>query len=130
MTSRGWLGVECGAGLASRSNTFERQQLVGATLNVLAGIAVLGLGALTDTFDLYGAPALMLVAVFAFLVLRLRFVLAYEELGTCAQVVPLGTPALKGKSDPVEVYQLVGLCSSEDGVPTGSADQTADANAS
>jgi class 3 adenylate cyclase len=65
-----------GATLVSRSNTFERQQLVGATLNVLAGIAVLGLGALTDTFDLYGAPALMLVAVFAFLVLRLRFVLA------------------------------------------------------
>ena len=62
-----------------------------------------------------------------FLVLRL---LAYEELGSCAQVVPLGTPALKGKSDPVEVYQLVGLCSSEDGVRAGSADQTADANAS
>jgi class 3 adenylate cyclase len=54
----------------------------------------------------------------------------YEELGACAQVVPLGTPALKGKSDPVEVYQLVGLCSSEDGVRAGSADQTAGASAS
>jgi len=65
-----------GAALASRSNTFERQELIGAALNVLAGIAVLGIAVLTDTFDLYAAPALMLVAVFAFLVLRLRFVLA------------------------------------------------------
>jgi class 3 adenylate cyclase len=64
------------AALAARSSTFERQQRIGATLNVLAGIAVLGITALTDTFDPYAAPALMLVAVFAFLVLRLRFVLA------------------------------------------------------
>jgi class 3 adenylate cyclase len=56
--------------------TYERQQLVGAVLNVLAGIAVLGLAALTGTFDQYAAPALMLIAVFAFLVLRLRFTLA------------------------------------------------------
>ena len=54
----------------------------------------------------------------------------YEELGSCAQILPLGTPALKGKSDPVEVYQLVGLCSAEDGVRVGSAAQTTDPSAS
>jgi class 3 adenylate cyclase len=58
------------------TRTYERQQLVGASLNILAGLAVLGLTALTDTFDRYAAPALMLNAVFAFLVLRLRFALA------------------------------------------------------
>jgi class 3 adenylate cyclase len=62
--------------LAPWAATYERQQLLGAGLNVLAGIAVLGLAALTATFDQYAAPALMLIAVFAFLVLRLQFLLA------------------------------------------------------
>jgi class 3 adenylate cyclase len=62
--------------LAPWATTYERQQLIGAVINVLAGIAVLGLAALTGTFDQYAAPALMLIAVFAFLVLRLRFLLA------------------------------------------------------
>jgi class 3 adenylate cyclase len=64
------------ASLAPWATTYERQQLVGAVLNVLAGIAVLGLAALTVTFDQYAAPALMLIAIFAFLVLRLRYLLA------------------------------------------------------
>jgi class 3 adenylate cyclase len=34
----------------------------------------------------------------------------YEQLGDCARVVRLGTPALKGKTELLEVYQLVGLC--------------------
>jgi class 3 adenylate cyclase len=62
--------------LAPWAATYERQQLLGAGLNVLAGLAVLGLAALTATFDQYAAPALMLIAVFAFLVLRLQFQLA------------------------------------------------------
>ena len=62
--------------LAPWAINYERQQLVGAGLNVLAGVAVLGLAALTATFDQYAAPALMLIAVFAFLVLRLQFLLA------------------------------------------------------
>jgi class 3 adenylate cyclase len=66
----------CAVLLAPWIQTYERQQLVGAGLNVLAGLAALGLAALTNTFDVYAAPALMLVAVFAFLVLRLRFALA------------------------------------------------------
>ena len=73
----GMAAVNGCASLAARwTRTYERQQLVGAGLNVLAGLAVLGLAALTDTFDEYAAPALMLIAVFAFLVLRLRFALA------------------------------------------------------
>jgi class 3 adenylate cyclase len=66
----------CAALAAGKTRTYERQQLVGAGLNVLAGLAVLGLAALTGTFDAYAAPALMLVALFAFLVLRLRFAFA------------------------------------------------------
>jgi class 3 adenylate cyclase len=36
----------------------------------------------------------------------------YEQLADCAEVVRLGTPALKGKTELLEVYRLVGLCES------------------
>jgi cation transport ATPase len=65
-----------GAALAPRATTLDRQQFVGTTLNVLAGIAVLFLAVLTDRFDQYAAPGVMLIGVFAFIVLRLQFTFA------------------------------------------------------
>ena len=65
-----------GVALAPRATTLNRQQLVGTILNVLAGIAVLVLADLTDRFDQYAAPGLMLISVFAFIVLRLQFTFA------------------------------------------------------
>jgi class 3 adenylate cyclase len=65
-----------GVAAAWRATTLYRQQVVGTALNVLAGIAVLVIAVLTDTFDQYAAPALMLISVFAFIVLRLQFTFA------------------------------------------------------
>ena len=65
-----------GVAVAPRATTLDRQQLVGTTLNVLAGLAVLVLAVLADRFDQYAAPALMLISVFAFIVLRLQFTFA------------------------------------------------------
>jgi class 3 adenylate cyclase len=107
-------GVALVAPLAS---TYERQQLLGAVLNILAGIAVLGLAALTGTFDLYAAPALMLVAVFAFLVLRLRFLLALAA----AVVYVVGYVVLAGASGTHATLLGVFIVTATVVVATGSA---------
>ncbi len=88
-----------GAALAPRATTLDRQQFLGMTLNVLAGIAVLAIAALTDTFDQYAAPGLMLIAVFAFIVLRLQFTLAAVVTATYIGLfavfgLTLGSPSL------------------------------------
>jgi class 3 adenylate cyclase len=62
--------------LASWATTFNRQQALGFILNVLAGMAVLAIAALTNTFETFAAPALMLIGIFAFIVLRFQFTLA------------------------------------------------------
>ena len=62
--------------LASWATTLDRQQTVGVVQNLLAGIAVLAIAAVTSRFDQFAAPALMLISVFAFIVLRLQFTLA------------------------------------------------------
>ena len=58
------------------ASTLNRQQALGFSLNVLAGIAVLAIAAVTHEFDNFAAPGLMLIAIFAFIVLRLQFTLA------------------------------------------------------
>lgn len=45
-----------GATVAPRARTLNQQQVLGTTLNILAGIAVLVVARLTSTFDQYGAP--------------------------------------------------------------------------
>ena len=62
--------------------TLDRQQVIGLTLNALAGLAVLALIEGSGTFDRYAAPALLLIAIFAFVVIRLRFVFALVAAGT------------------------------------------------
>ncbi len=58
------------------ADTLDRQQLLGTVMNALAGFAVLLITELAGAFDRYAAPALMMMTIFAFLVLRLRFVSA------------------------------------------------------
>jgi class 3 adenylate cyclase len=69
--------------IASRwATTLDRQQVIGFALNGLAGLAVLTLIAVSGTTDRYAAPALLLIAIFAFVVIRLRFVFALVAAGT------------------------------------------------
>ena len=69
--------------VASRwATTLDRQQLIGCALNGLAGLAVLALIEVSGTTDRYAAPALLLIAIFAFVVIRLRFVFALVAAGT------------------------------------------------
>ena len=64
------------------ATTLDRQQLIGCALNGLAGLAVMGLIEVSGTTDRYAAPALLLIAIFAFVVIRLRFVFALVAAGT------------------------------------------------
>jgi adenylate cyclase len=64
------------------ATTLDRQQAIGFALNGLAGLAVLALIAVSGTTDRYAAPALLLIAIFAFVVIRLRFVFALVAAGT------------------------------------------------
>ena len=64
------------------ATTLDRQQLIGCALNGLAGLAVLALIEVSGTTDRYAAPALLLIAIFAFVVIRLRFVFAAVAAGT------------------------------------------------
>jgi class 3 adenylate cyclase len=64
------------------AKTLDRQQLIGGALNALAGLAVLALIELSGATDRYAAPALLLIAIFAFVVIRLRFVFAFVAAAT------------------------------------------------
>jgi class 3 adenylate cyclase len=64
------------------ATTLDRQQLIGCALNALAGLAVLALIELSGATDRYAAPALLLIAIFAFVVIRLRFVFALVAAAT------------------------------------------------
>jgi adenylate cyclase len=63
------------------ARTLDRQQLIGLTLNGSAGLAVLLLSEIVGVRDSLAAPAILLVAIFAFVVLRLRFILAFVAAG-------------------------------------------------
>ncbi|MFK5646398.1 adenylate/guanylate cyclase domain-containing protein [Ornithinimicrobium sp. LYQ121] len=69
--------------LATRwATTLDRQQVIGLTLNGSAGLAVLVLSETVGMDESLAAPAILLVAIFAFVVLRLRFILAFVAAGT------------------------------------------------
>jgi class 3 adenylate cyclase len=62
--------------------TLDRQQVIGLALNGSAGLAVLVLSAILGVVETLAAPAILLVAIFAFVVLRLRFVFALVAAST------------------------------------------------
>ena len=79
----GMAGVNLVGVIVSRwATTLDRQQAIGFALNGLAGLAVLALISVSGTTDRYAAPALLLIAIFAFVVIRLRFVFAFVAAGT------------------------------------------------
>ncbi len=80
------------------ATTLDRQQVIGFALNGLAGLAVLALIAASGTTDRYAAPALLLIAIFAFVVIRLRFVFALVAAGTylVGYVVVVATGPTRG----------------------------------
>lgn len=65
-----------GGAFALRARSFVAQQAIGGTVNTLSGIAVVALASSAGVFDRFAAPALILTAVFAFVMLRLAFVVA------------------------------------------------------
>jgi class 3 adenylate cyclase len=79
----GMAAVNLAGVIASRWATkLDRQQVIGFALNGLAGLAVLALIEASGTTERYAAPALLLIAIFAFVVIRLRFVFALVAAGT------------------------------------------------
>jgi adenylate cyclase len=62
--------------LARPIDTLDRLQTIGVAVNTLAGLAVLGLALAASSLERYATPGLMLISIFAFVVLRLRFVAA------------------------------------------------------
>jgi class 3 adenylate cyclase len=71
------VGNLVGGLLAARATSLDRLHIIGATLNIASGIAVIYLTAQArgDLFERYGASALMLQLIFAFVVVR-RFTAA------------------------------------------------------
>ena len=74
-----WLG---GRVAMQWATTLDRQQVIGLALNGSAGLAVLVLSDSLGADETLAAPAILLVAIFAFVVLRLRFVFALVAAGT------------------------------------------------
>jgi adenylate cyclase len=64
------------------ATTLSRQQAIGLGLNVASALAVLLLAVSLGVSEPLAAPALLLIATFAFVVLRLRFVFALVAAGT------------------------------------------------
>ncbi len=62
--------------LSRRFATLDAQHALGTVVNVLAGLAVLWIAVDAGAVERYAAPALMLISIFAFVVLRFRFVAA------------------------------------------------------
>ena len=59
-----------------RAATLDEKQAMGTAVNVVAGLAVLWLAADADLIDRYAVSGPMLIAIYAFVLLRLRFVAA------------------------------------------------------
>jgi class 3 adenylate cyclase len=90
------------------ATTLDRQQLIGAALNALAGLAVLALIEVSGMTDRYAAPALLLIAIFAFVVIRLRFVFALVAAGTylVGYVFVLATGPTRGTA--LDIFLVAG----------------------
>ena len=63
-------------GLSRQARTLDAQHAIGTIVNLLAGIAILWLALAAGAAERHLVPALMLISIFAFVVLRLRFVAA------------------------------------------------------
>ena len=97
---------------AMRAGTMNRQQLIGLTLNGLAGLAVLVLVDRSGATERLAALAILLIAMFAFVAVRLRFVLALVAAGTYLigfAVIFLGRHGQAGALDVFLVAGAIGV---------------------
>lgn len=62
--------------LSRGAATLDAQHAIGTVVNLLAGVAILWLAITAGAAERHLVPALMLISIFAFVVLRLRFVAA------------------------------------------------------
>jgi class 3 adenylate cyclase len=93
---------------AIRADTMNRQQIIGLILNGLAGLAVLVLLDRSGATERLAGLAILLIAMFAFVAIRLRFVLALVAAGTYLigfAVIFLGR---HGQGGALEVFLVTG----------------------
>jgi adenylate cyclase len=82
--------------------TLDAQQAIGLSLNAISAIAVLVIAELLGVSETLAAPAILLIAMFAFVALRLRFVFAVVAAAT--YLVGYAVIA-RGQADPTAIFQ-------------------------
>jgi class 3 adenylate cyclase len=95
------------------ADTLDRQLWLGTALNTLAGFAVLWMAQLEGSLRHLVAPALLLMAMFAFMVMRLRFLSATVAVGSYVATFALVSVLAGGRAlDVFLVTTAVGICAS------------------
>jgi class 3 adenylate cyclase len=90
------------------ANTMNRQQAIALGANGLAGVAVLFLLEISGAGERLAALAILLIAMFAFVVVRLRFVLALVAAGMYMAGFAAIFLARHGDAGALEVFLVVG----------------------
>jgi class 3 adenylate cyclase len=82
--------------------TLDGQQAIGLVLNAISALAVLGMADILGLTETLAAPAILLIAMFAFVALRLRFVFALAAAATYLVGYAVIGP---GHTDPTAILQ-------------------------
>ena len=82
--------------------TLDRQQAIALALNAISALAVLGMAEILGLTETLAAPAILLIAMFAFVALRLRFVFALAAAATYLVGYAVIAP---GHPDPTAILQ-------------------------
>jgi len=82
--------------------TLDGQQAIGLALNAISALAVLAMAEILGVTDTLAAPAILLIAMFAFVALRLRFVFALAAAATYLVGYAIVAP---GHPDPTAILQ-------------------------
>jgi len=82
--------------------TLDGQQAIGLALNAISALAVLAMAEILGVTDTLAAPAILLIAMFAFVALRLRFVFALAAAATYLAGYAIVAP---GHPDPTAILQ-------------------------
>jgi class 3 adenylate cyclase len=82
--------------------TLDGQQAIGLALNAISALAVLAMAEILGVTDTLAAPAILLIAMFAFVALRLRFVFALAAAATYLVGYAVVSP---GHTDPTAILQ-------------------------
>lgn len=88
--------------------TTNQQQVIGLALNGLAGLAVLFLLRVSGAGEPLAAPAILLIAMFAFVGVRLRFVFALSAAGTYVLGFAIIFISRHGSVSALEIFLVAG----------------------